>query len=254
MAIIVSRFAFFYFWPLRISLRCTILALGRTREPVAFEMAHKAYSPSVSWHYRPTFRKNLKMTKINFLVLSLCFTFIGCKLPTVTYFSTQPFIKAYKIDIDKNLTIVIDQNIPDSLQIKSAGVKRMTVLQYRMTLEDALMSTFKSTYNQVDVGYTFSPKGISIVLVKATPAWNKKSSRTIVTGSNGNMSSSTKYELDLKIIYQAIIYSDGERIGTAEGIVFSEKSTFKPKETPEVFKDGVKVMCEEIYKQTIGYK
>jgi hypothetical protein len=187
-------------------------------------------------------------------LLLISFLFFGCQMPTVLYFSTDPFTTAYHVDIDKPLTIVIDSHIPDSFMIRTAGAKDMAVLQYRLTMEDALKNTFKSTYTEVNVDYKQGEKGLTLVLIKAHPFWEKKSSRTIVSGSGGNVNSRTTYELETKVNYQAVMYYEGEKLGVIEGTVFSEKSTFKREETPVVFQNGIKVMCEALYKQVVEYK
>ena len=182
-----------------------------------------------------------------------CLSF-GCNLPTVRYFTTQPFITAYKTNIDKPLTIVFDPNVKDTILIKSADIKKMTVVQFRRTLEDVLKTTFEPTYTEVKMSNTFSQNGISLVLVKVKPDWNKKSFKTLDTGPANNPQTTTNFELESKISYQAVVYSDGQKSGVIEGIVYSELSTFQRGQTPAVFKDGVKVMCEDIYKQIINFK
>jgi hypothetical protein len=79
-----------------------------------------------------------------FCVLILLF-FNCCKLPTVGYFITQPFIKAYETKFDNNMTIVFDETISDTLIIKSPGIKKMTILSFRHSIEDALKNTFKNS-------------------------------------------------------------------------------------------------------------
>lgn len=177
-----------------------------------------------------------------------------CKLPTVGYFITQPFIKAYETKFDNNMTIVLDETISDTLIIKSPGIKKMTVLFFRHSIEDALKNTFKNSCVEVMISNSFNKKGFSLVFVKLKPDWNKKSSKTIVSGGAGNVRSSTIYELETKISYEAILYLDGKKLGVIDGIVFSEKSSFKPRETPDVFKDGIKKMCEDVYKKTVVLK
>jgi hypothetical protein len=59
----------------------------------------------------------------------------------------------------------------------------------------------------------------------------------------------TSYEIKTKIIYQALIYFEGERIVIIESLVFSGKSTFYVKEIPDVFKNGVKVVSENMHKK-----
>lgn len=194
----------------------------------------------------------MKYNKL-FILFIACLSF-GCNLPTVRYFTIQPFITAYKTNIDKPLTIVFDPNVKDSILINSSDISKMKVVQFRRTLEDILKTTFKNTYTEVKMNNTFSQNGISLVLVKVKPDWKKKSIETITTGSGNNIKTTNNYELESKISYQAVVYSDGQKSGVIEGIVYSELSTFQRGQTPAVFKDGIKVMCEDIYKQIINYK
>ncbi|MCX6186848.1 MAG: hypothetical protein NTU43_07610 [Bacteroidetes bacterium] len=194
------------------------------------------------------------MTKYKLLSCLFIFTILGCKLPPVGYFVTNPDIRAYQIESEQNLTVVIDQTILDSFVIKSAGLAKMKVINFRQTISDACINTFKTTYKGVSVDYKYSQKGISLALLKVNPDWNKKSSTTSITVTNGHANSSTSYELESKISYQAILYLDGQKKGVLEGIVYSEKSSFKRRETPDLLKDGIKSLCQEIYKQTINFK
>lgn len=188
-----------------------------------------------------------------FTLFIACLGF-GCNFPTVRYFTTQPFITAYKTNINKPLTLVFDANVKDTILIKSANIKNMTVVQFRRTLEGVLKTTFETTYSEVKISNTFSPNGISLVLVKVKPDWNKKSFKTLDTGPANNSQTTINYELESKISYQAMVYTDGLKSGVIEGTVFSELTTFQANQTPAVFKDGIKVMCEDIYKQIINYK
>ncbi|MBK7790544.1 MAG: hypothetical protein IPJ54_18725 [Saprospiraceae bacterium] len=74
----------------------------------------------------------------------------------------------------------------------------MTVVQFRRTLEDVLKTTFEPTYTEVKMSNTFSQNGISLVLVKVKPDWNKKSFKTLDTGPANNPQTTTNFELESK--------------------------------------------------------
>ena len=119
----------------------------------------------------------MKYNKLFFLFIA-CLSF-GCSLPTVRYFTTQPFITAYKTNIDKPLTIVFDPNVKDTILINSSDISKMKVVQFRRTMEDILKTTFKNTYTEVKMNNTFSQNGISLVLVKVKPDWKKNQSKLL---------------------------------------------------------------------------
>lgn len=194
------------------------------------------------------------LSKFKFFSYLLVLTIFSCKLPPVGYFATTPDIRAYKIESEQSLTIVIDQTVLDSFIIKSAGIAKMKVFNFRQTISDACNNTFKTTYKGVSIDNKYSQKGVSLVLLKVNPDWNKKSSSTSIIVTNGHANSTTAYELESKISYQAIIYIDGQKKGVLEGNVFSEKSSFKRREIPDLLKDGIKSLCQELYKQTINFK
>lgn len=178
----------------------------------------------------------------------------GCSLPKVYFFETKPFIEAYKERINKNITISFGETIKDSFIIEAAGLKKMEVVEFKKSITSSLKNTFQGSYNSVLFSDSYSSEDLSIVIIKIEPNWRKKSSITSVTGYGGQVNSSTMYELSSVITYQVVVYLNGKRTKIIENEVLSEKSTFNVNETPEILKDGVKVMCQELYKEIINVK
>jgi hypothetical protein len=101
---------------------------------------------------------------------------------------------------------------------------------------------------------TKSNNGICLLILKIDPSWNKKSAITSVSTVNGHAQSSTRFEINSKIYYQIVVFADGIKVKVIEKEVYSEKSSFLPKEAPDLLKDGIKVMCQELYKEVISIK
>lgn len=194
------------------------------------------------------------MTKKLFLILTFSIIFFGCALPKIYYFEAKPFIEAYKEKVNKNLTINFGEALKDSFAIKTAGLKDRDIRQFRKSLESSLKNTFEGSYNSVNFSNTTNKEGISLLIVKMEPSWVKKTIQNTVTGTSNNVQTYTKYELAAKISYQVIVYSNGSKIKVIEKEVLSDKSTFKAKEDPEILMDGIKVMCQELYKEVINIK
>ncbi|MFZ4799167.1 MAG: hypothetical protein ACOYMA_16825 [Bacteroidia bacterium] len=192
-----------------------------------------------------------KLTQI--LIVSILF-FISCGLPKVYFFEAKPYLVAYKEKVDKNITINFGEEIKDTFIINSAGIRKMEVFQFKKSLESSLNSTFKDSYNSMSFSEIKSNDGICLLILKINPDWHKKSAITSVSSVNGHAQSSTRYEIDSKINYQIVVFSNGVKVKVIEKEVYSEKSTFLPKETPDLLKDGIKVMCQELYKEVISIK
>lgn len=192
-----------------------------------------------------------KLTQI--FIVSILF-FISCALPKVYYFEAKPYLVAYKEKVDKNITITFGEEIKDSFIINSAGIRKMEVFQFKKSLESSLKTTFNDSYNAMSFSDTKSNDGICLLILKIEPGWHKKSAITTVSSANGHAQSTTRYELDSKIYYQIVVFSNGTKVKVIEKEVYSDKSTFLPKETPDLLKDGIKVMCQELYKEVISIK
>ena len=192
-----------------------------------------------------------KLTQI--FIVSILF-FISCALPKVYYFEAKPYLVAYKEKVDKNITITFGEEIKDSFIINSAGIRKMEVFQFKKSLESSLKTTFNDSYNSMIFSDTKSNDGICLLILKIEPGWHKKSAITTISSANGHAQSSTRYEIDSKIYYQIVVFSNGVKVKVIEKEVYSDKSTFLPKETPDLLKDGIKVMCQELYKEVISLK
>ena len=192
-----------------------------------------------------------KLTQI--FIVSILF-FISCALPKVYYFEAKPYLAAYKEKVDKNITITFGEEIKDSFIINSAGIRKMEVFQFKKSLESSLKTTFNDSYNSMSFSDTKSNDGICLLILKVDPGWHKKSAVTTISSANGHAQSSTRYEIDSKINYQMVVFSNGTKVKVIEKEVYSDKSTFLPKETPDLLKDGIKVMCQELYKEVISVK
>jgi hypothetical protein len=192
-----------------------------------------------------------KLTQI--FIVSILF-FISCALPKVYYFEAKPYLAAYKEKVDKNITITFGEEIKDSFIINSAGIRKMEVFQFKKSLESSLKTTFNDSYNSMSFSDTKSNDGICLLILKVDPGWHKKSAVTTISSANGHAQSSTRYEIDSKINYQMVVFSNGTKVKVIEKEVYSDKSTFLPKETPDLLKDGIKVMCQELYKEVISLK
>jgi hypothetical protein len=194
------------------------------------------------------------MKKITLIYIVSIFFLVGCSLPKVYFFEAKPYLVAYKEKIDKNITINFGEEIKDTFIINSAGIKKMQVFQFKNSLEASLKSTFNDSYNSMSFSDTKSNNGICLLILKIDPSWNKKSAITSVSTVNGHAQSSTRFEINSKIYYQIVVFADGIKVKVIEKEVYSEKSSFLPKEAPDLLKDGIKVMCQELYKEVISIK
>ena len=193
--------------------------------------------------------KNLTQIFIVFILF-----FISCALPKVYFFEAKPYLVAFKEKVNKNITITFGEEIKDSFIINSAGIRKMEVFQFKKSLESSLKTTFNDSYNAMSFSDTKSNDGICLLVLKIEPGWHKKSAITTISSANGHAQSSTRYEIDSKIYYQIVVFSNGVKVKVIEKEVYSDKSTFLPKETPNLLKDGIKVMCQELYKEVISIK
>ena len=153
------------------------------------------------------------MKKTQWIFIALVLLLSACSLPKTTYFETKPFIEAYYEKSNTNISIRFGDAIEDSFYIRSAGLLKMQVLQFKKSLHTAVTNTFNSTYNTVSFSDSMVNKGIYLNIVKVKPGWNRKSVTNNSTYANKNSSSTTStVEVQAEIRYQAVIYLNGEKV------------------------------------------
>ncbi|MBK9283259.1 MAG: hypothetical protein IPM51_02965 [Sphingobacteriaceae bacterium] len=170
---------------------------------------------------------------------------VGCKTPTLGYFTVQPKITESDLKYNKTITLVINQNIPDSLIVSNGKKHKLIVTKFRLTLEQGLYSIFKNTHTDIVISSKVDPNGMNLVLDGIMPDWEWYMPGSRNTGGS--------VELECKITYYAFIYSNGRRIGKIDRTIFSKKKTINRQRKPEVFMDGIRVMFEDVYSHTISY-
>ncbi|MFM9985464.1 MAG: hypothetical protein ACKVOK_09560 [Flavobacteriales bacterium] len=186
------------------------------------------------------------MPRFVLLLFVFVLAFSGCRLPTVEYFRTVPTVAVQQPRQKPGMTLVLDRSIHDTLIIGPPHFKKMRVYSFRQSLAEGLSNAFKCYYDEVKISDEISATGMCLEVVDVSPTFNVKSTRL----SRVPNSRLTIAEVEAKIPYVVIIYANGAEERRLSGIAFSALSTFDSDETDMVFKNGIKIMFEEIYRRT----
>jgi hypothetical protein len=173
----------------------------------------------------------------------------------MSYFEVQPYIKPYIKTYNEKFTILLDNDVKDSILVQAPSLIKMWVIEFRKSAKKALENTYSTSFQSVNFRDSIQANEVTIVVYRIQMAWNKVNSttRTNVYGSGGytNGSSYTNYEVNTQVKYDAAIYRNGQKLGVISREVFSDMTTTKSAEMPEIVKDGVKKMCEDLYQESI---
>ncbi len=177
----------------------------------------------------------------------------GCQSPPVmvNFFSADGYIEPYRENFNEKLTFVFQEGVKDEFTVTGPGVRDIEVQHFRKSLKLSLYYTFVNSFEDVNFADQIDSTGVSVVLYRVRPASEVKSRNSYVSGYDGYVSSGTITEVAALFRYDGIIYKNGRKTLVLDNEVFSEKSTLKKSEMPDVFRDGMKMMCEDLYKEVV---
>ena len=173
---------------------------------------------------------------------------LACQPPPVRmgFFTASVYLRPYETQLDQPLTIILDESIPDQF-----WVGRMDVLQFRNTLKLSLYYTFENSVPDIIFSDTIADTGMTLHLYRVRPEWNIVNTYTSMSVIEGTGFSSTQTEVGSLIRYDGVVYKNGEKWFVLNDFVNSEQTTLRRKRQPEVFQDGVRELCEDLYRKIV---
>lgn len=175
----------------------------------------------------------------------------GCQPPPVNFFTADGYIKPYEKNFNEKLTFVFEDGVQDAFEVGGSGLKKMDVNHFRKSLKLSLYYTFINSFKEVNFADQIDSTGICVVLYRVRPSWEIKSASTSVAGVEGTTASSPHYDIAVLIRYDGIVYNNGVKRLILDNAVMSEKSATSMSGWPDVFRDSVKVMCGNLYKEVV---
>lgn len=173
-------------------------------------------------------------------------TLVGCHTPPVYFFDANPYVSPYQETFDEPLTIVLGKDIENSFTVGD-----MEVHQFRKSLQITLHYMFDESFTEVRFAEQVSPVGYTLHLYRLRPSWQILSSSTNVVGTGDVVVATADTKTSANLRYDGAIYQQGEKKAFLDALVTSQKYTFQRKGKPEVFRDGVRELCEVLYKELL---
>lgn len=178
-----------------------------------------------------------------FLLPLLVVLFLSCQTPRAGFFTTNVYLRPYEVQLDHPITFILDEGITEEF---TTG--RLDVKQFRKSLRLSLYYTFENSAPEITFADSIAAEGITVHLFRVRPDWEVVDSRTdVIVGSEVGIAFSD-YEVASIVRYDGIVYKSGKRWFPLDQIVRSEQTTFQRGELPEVFRDGIRELCEDIYR------
>ncbi len=175
--------------------------------------------------------------------------FSACGIHRIPYFDTIPTVVSNTQNQVEALTLVLENDIKDTVTINGAGLKPMKVMELRKSLSNAMVKTLRTSFNSVKVGDHKPSGGISIVLVEFVPYWHSELVLRTEVGHHDKVKSSSNSEAACVIRYEVVFYGDGQEIKRLNRETMSSVAAVTTKNMENTFKSGVKIMSEEIYRE-----
>lgn len=169
----------------------------------------------------------------------------SCQPPSMRagFFTTNVYLRPYEVQLNQPITFILDDEIPEELSIG-----RLDIKQFRKSLKLSLYYTFENSAPKINFNSNIANEGITVHLFRVRPDWEVTDSRTDMVMVEEIGVSYTDFEVASVVRYDGIVYKNGQRWFPLDQIVISELTTFRRKELPEVFRDGIRELCEDIYR------
>ncbi|WKN31876.1 hypothetical protein PZB74_00695 [Porifericola rhodea] len=181
------------------------------------------------------------------LLLSISF---GCAPHPVQLFNAESYVRPYQTDLGDTLTIVLGKEISDQFFMQDIGLRKMQVNSFRKSLSLSLYYTFEHSFAHVNVVSEAGSglKGTVLELYRVRPFWKLQSIASDSYSIEGGVYTSTTFYLSSLFRYDGIVLRHGEKWLTLDAEVLGEKVVSDKDEWHLAFEDGIREMCEHLYK------
>lgn len=168
-------------------------------------------------------------------------------LQPLGYVAVQPYAKPFQKKITTPLTIVLMEDVKDSLVMDGGGIKMMKVRDFRRSVKDGLNSTFAKNFQSVNFTETNPEKGFVLVIYRIRPFWKVGGSSTSAVLAGNVAVPVTSNNSAAAFQFESSLFLDNKKIQVADSQTYSDELTGGSR--PHlIFEDGLRIMCESINK------
>lgn len=190
-----------------------------------------------------------KVLLLSILILLLS----GCsrKLRPLGYFAVDSYAKPIEVKIQEPLTIVLQKEIKDTVIVSGQSIKNLRVTDFRKIITSNLHTTLSKNFTTVTFGDQKQNQGLTLVIYRIRPYWALKGASNSVYGTDGTTFSSPVEYITANFQYDLTLYRNGVKMVSADGESASEDAFSSVGEVHQVFKNGLRVMCESINRKLL---
>lgn len=107
-----------------------------------------------------------KLTLLAAILVSIfLFTCASNYLRPLGYVSVQPYAKPFQKKINEPLSVILMEDVKDSLVMDGGGIKKMKISDFRRSVKDGLSVTFSKNFQTVNFPETNPEKGLVLVIL-----------------------------------------------------------------------------------------
>jgi hypothetical protein len=162
----------------------------------------------------------------------------------VAHFNVQTYTTSYHTYFDDTLSMVLDPSVRDHFLVEDMNFRSMEVHDFRKSLRLSLYYTFADSFREVRFTHEPVEEGITLQIFRIRPGWKIQN---VEEDFDGYDSSSTFY-LSSLIRYDGLILRNGRKMKIIDDEAVSEKVVTRMHWWHEAFVDGVREMCEQLYR------
>jgi hypothetical protein len=152
----------------------------------------------------------------------------------------NPYQRTFDRPIPEKITVFIDPSIPEAMAFGGAGLRTLTMSDFKTVFKNGLTNMFSKNFAGVDFTEVKPQQGIALMFYRLEGAWDK---RAAVAGEGGQVAN---YEVRPLFKFDVALFRDGGKIAGLEGEIAGENSTASLFNLAPVFIGGTKTLCEEL--------
>ena len=181
-------------------------------------------------------------------IVILC-TVSGCGIPKLNYFQVDPYAKPFHRKVEVPLNIVLMEDVRDSLEVESEGVRKMTVTQFRRSVAASLKNTLGQNFETVTIVNEQPNTGLNLVVYRIRPFWKINGQSSSAYGTGGTTISTTESFISAAFQFESSLFLNNEKLQNADLTVYSDDQMSTAVEAHPVFKSGLIKACETINRE-----
>jgi len=187
---------------------------------------------------------NFKMKKV--IAIIVVSVVVSCSPKSLGYFEVSPFFKPTIAVIDEPLYVDFGSKISDDYTISQFGLRTLNVHFFKQSYRYAITQTFNDQFKSVEF-LANETKGFLLRVYRFEPSWWVGEEKMKI---RKEFNDTLRYrDMGCNIKYESTLFYYNEKVSEANGEIRNTRDYATMQTIDAVFKNAVKLSCEDMAKK-----